>query len=84
MRGLLKRIGDGPVLVAWTEMAGASETGLVGHRRECQARVDKAERTYLGMMAALLDVKQTPAYLQIRVVFAGSLSMSRKMAHVGW
>jgi hypothetical protein len=66
-------------------MAGGSETGrLDGHRRECEAGVDKAKKTYLGMMAAFLDARQTPAYLQIRAVFAGSLSMSGKMAHVGW
>lgn len=40
-------------------------------------------RTYLGMVATVLGARQTPSCLQIRVVFAGSLSLSGKMGRVG-
>lgn len=43
----------------------------------------QGSRTYLGMVNTVLGARQTPSYLQIRVVFAGSLSLSGKMGRVG-
>lgn len=43
----------------------------------------QGSRTYLGMVTTVLGARQTPSYLQIRVVFAGSLSLSGKMGRVG-
>lgn len=47
-------------------------TGLDGHRRECEAGVKDS----LGHGSHGARARQTPSCLQIRVVFAGSLSLS--------